>query len=209
MLAKSYEEESIVALFVSLVVCAVGVAMVVWASSRSRATARGVQPAAIGSGRPTEMPCPTCERELVIARGELVELPGPEMALVVRSVKTAAGRKLGEFVCPHCSSAHCFIMDSGKLAYVGTNLYEPQAHDSTCHHCRRPLRKPVWAVGAYDGRLDEAPTVPLDYGLTCSQCTALSCVNCCRERSQVLQLDDGITACPRCSHAPVDTVYHG
>ena len=112
-----------------------------------------------------------------------------------------------EYVCPYCEAAHCFSTDERDPVWLGVNLYTPQARTNHCAECRRPLRRPPWRPGVYDGRLAAAPHIPPDVGLVCSKCGAVCCVACCRDVTRK-RTKDGSLLCPRCGRGPLETVYH-
>lgn len=186
-----------------LIGCA-GIALVVWLALRPKRKPRSRVP--LGT-RSIEMACHICQRELAFTKNDMVLLSGPEMALAVRAAPGMVGRTLAEYVCPHCEAAHCFIVDAHEPVWIGTNLYEPQSMGARCFECRKPLKKPPWAVGAYDGRLREAPQLLPDYGLVCPRCWAVCCVACCKKATRNRAKGDALV-CPRCFRHPVDKVFH-
>ena len=154
-----------------------------------------------------EMRCSVCQRRLVFHRGELEPLSPPELALAVRANRSMAGRRLAEYVCPHCEAAHCFATEGRDPVWLGVNLYEPQVFSNHCRECKRPLRRPRWPRGAYDGRLSEIRDLAPDLGLVCPHCKAVCCVACCEDATRK-RTKDGSLLCPRCFRGPVETIYH-
>ena len=45
-----------------------------------------------------------------------------EVGLAVRIEPELAGRKLAEYICPHCEADHCFAIDRGQPEWVGVIL---------------------------------------------------------------------------------------
>jgi len=155
-----------------------------------------------------QITCSVCREELVFQESELISLSPQERALVVRVKPDLVGKNLREYVCPHCEAGHCFVGERSRLRWVGANLYQPQAGTKCCFECRKPLVKPPWAVGAYDGRLEEAPVLAPDYGLVCSRCGAVCCVACCSKMARA-RTNETKWVCPRCFRYPIETVFHG
>jgi len=153
------------------------------------------------------MACTVCQKELVFHRDILVLLTPPERALAVRVKPELVGRKLAEYVCPHCEAAHCFIVDGRRPEWVAANLYEPQTTSAHCMECHKPLRTPPWPPGEYDGRLEQAPALAPDYGLVCSRCQAVCCVACCANLARIRSKETK-WMCPRCFRYPVDTLFY-
>jgi len=151
--------------------------------------------------------CSVCHHKLVFNVLELVPLSPAESALTVRVRPNVVGRKLSEYVCPHCEAAHCFAVDVRPPQWLGANFYQPQRVSSHCYECRRQLRIPTWQRGRYDGRLQEAAELLPDHGLVCAFCHAVCCVACCR-RHTMNRIADGSLMCPRCSRYPIETVFH-
>jgi hypothetical protein len=154
-----------------------------------------------------QIACTICHKQLVINPVELRPLTPVELALSVRSVPDLAGRKLAEYVCPYCESAHCFNVDRRVPLWVGVNLYSPQTKTARCQECGKRLLPPPWPPGAYDGRLREAPDLHQDYGLVCSRCDAVVCVSCTLNATRN-RTKDGSFVCPRCMRTPVNKMYH-
>lgn len=184
--------------------CCAGIVIVMaLARLQRRKNNRGPSPAA-GT---FEMECTVCQRSLVIHRSEVVELLGPEIALVVSTLPSALGRKLGEYRCPYCDASHCFDLGVKPMKWLVANVYEPQALTSHCTDCRKPLKKPSWPEGAYDGQIGEAPELLPEHGLICSRCKAVCCLECCNRMTRN-RTHDGSLLCPRCGRGPVDKVFH-
>lgn len=158
-------------------------------------------------GKIVQMACTICHKQLVINPVELRPLTAVELALSVRSLPDLAGRKLAEYVCPYCESAHCFNVDRSVPLWVGANLYSPQTRTARCQECGKRLVPPPWPPGTYDGRLREAPDLHQDYGLVCSRCHAVVCVSCTTNATRN-RTKDGSLVCPRCMRTPVNKVYH-
>lgn len=155
-----------------------------------------------------EMACPICQRTLVIHRNQMIDLSGPEIALVVSEKPEIRGRGLAEYRCPHCDAAHCFLVDITPPQWLIANAFEPQAISTCCAECRKPVISPPWPEGQYDGRLEEAGDALLPrHGLICPRCNAVCCVECCRKITRN-RTPDGSLLCPRCSRGPVDKVFH-
>lgn len=72
-----------------------------------------------------EVDCPACARALVFTHSDMIDLAGPEVALVVRELKSGAGQALAEYVCPYCDASHIFAGEPSGVRYLGTNLYTP------------------------------------------------------------------------------------
>jgi hypothetical protein len=154
-----------------------------------------------------QMRCGICQKDLVIHPNQLVKLSGPELALSVRVKPKLVGRPLAEYVCPYCEASHCFAVDVRPPECVGTNLYLPRGAGALCMECGKPLRKPPWPIGYFDGRLNEAPELHPDYGLICSRCQAVTCVACVKDATRN-RTKDGSFVCPRCMRSPVTGVFH-
>lgn len=155
-----------------------------------------------------EMACTICQQNLVIHRNQMAVLTGPEMALVVSVEPEIRGRDLAEYRCPHCDAAHCFAIDTAPPQWVVANAYEPQAMSTFCTECRKPIAKPSWPKGYYDGRFQDAGEKLLPrHGLVCPRCNAVCCVECCHTITRN-RTPDGSLLCPRCSRGPVDKIFH-
>ncbi|MBI5095300.1 MAG: hypothetical protein HZB26_23055 [Candidatus Hydrogenedentes bacterium] len=190
---------------VTIAFAIVGALLVLWLTSRTRR----VEKRAGGEQRDgtLQMACTVCQKEMVVHRNGMAPLSGPECALVARTFPKSVGRKLGEHLCPYCESSHYFLLDGKHMEWLGANLYSPQTNTSLCMECRRPLRKPPWPAGAFDGRIQEAPALAPEFGLVCERCGAVCCVECCtkatRNRSK-----NGAYHCPRCARADVKKIFH-
>lgn len=161
----------------------------------------------LGRDSVLSMECTTCGNPLIVSSAQLTRLSYVEMGLVVRSLPKLVGQPLGEYICPHCRSSHCFVIGAKKIEYAGANLYSPEELTMRCMECRKLLKTPPWAQGTYDGRLAEAPHVSPDYGLRCSRCDAVCCYECCVKATRN-RTKDGSLLCPRCFRGPVDKVLH-
>ena len=200
------------ALPVSALFAVFGAGVVLLLAARSRRSVAEIRqrkrPAVSGkSGPAIEMECHVCQKQLVFHANELVALSGPEVALVSRAQPEVAGRALAEYVCPYYEAAHCFSVDTKTPQWLGVNLYVPQEKSARCGECGKLLRRPAWAAGAFDGRLNEAPDLLPEYGLVCPWCHAVCCVACCTNHTRK-RTSDGSLLCPRCSRGPVDAVFH-
>lgn len=151
--------------------------------------------------------CNVCQHPIVMAIQDLQPLEGSDIGLAVRAIPALAGRKLAEYVCPYCEADHCFAVDGGQPEWVGVNLYSPQAKGAQCMECRKPLVRPPWPQGQYQGAPLTAPNVSPDYGLVCSRCGAICCVACVKNATRN-RTTDGSLLCPRCHRSPVDTYFY-
>lgn len=192
---------------ITVVIAVLGMAVVLARTHRARTSKAG--PAHRGDVPPVaaDLPCSSCGKPLVVHRSELVPLSRPEVALCVRVQPDLVGHKLAEYVCPYCEASHCFVVDGRTPVWVGANLYSPHQGGARCMDCGKPLQTPPWPAGAYDGRLNEAPSLQPDYGLVCSKCHAIVCVACTRLATRG-RTKDGTFVCPRCARSPVDRSYH-
>lgn len=178
--------------------------VVVWVALRQRAKAPAEPRHAPGT---IEMLCTVCQRALTFTRNDLIRLEGVEIALTIRVHPELSGRPLGEYACPYCEALHCFTLDGRKPTWVGANLYVPQNKGALCAECRKPLVRPPWSKGEYDGRLRESPGLKPDHGLVCPFCGSTCCVACCHDVTRN-RTKDGSYICPRCHRSPVDRVFH-
>lgn len=164
------------------------------------------------SGRPrrgaVEIICSACGHNLIIAPDQLTPLPAVEVALVARAEPKAASRKLAEYLCPHCESAHCFLVDTKPPTWLGANLYEPQTATAHCQECGVLLKPAPWQAGANQEPLPETSWLEADHGLVCPYCKTRVCVQCARINTRK-RTPDGSFMCPRCRRFPVDTLYTG
>ncbi len=154
-----------------------------------------------------DLSCNVCRKSMIIHPSQLVRLTGPEVALCVRINPKLVGRPLAEYICPYCEASHCFVLDTRPPEWAGTNLYSPHSKGTLCMECGKPLRKPPWPQGQFDGRLNEAPELLADYGLVCSKCHAVTCVACVKDATRN-RTKDGALVCPRCMRPPVTRVFH-
>jgi hypothetical protein len=159
------------------------------------------------SSETVSLDCTVCHRPLVFNVAEMEMLSPTELALVVCTRPEVVGRKIAEYVCPHCEAAHEFLMDVRPPVWIGANSYRPQAAGGNCPECHVRFRSPSWPRGTFDGRVAEAPELAPDFGLVCSRCGAICCVACTQRHSHNRAVDALI--CPRCSRGPVDRFYHG
>ena len=155
------------------------------------------------------MTCGSCQHSLVIATQQLSQLSPAEVALVVRSLPHVAKRKLAEYDCPHCASAHVFIVESSPPLYVGADLYTPRTGGSRCMECGKAMQRPGFAKGAFDNKIPEAP-IGDDHGLVCQFCKSVFCRACTEgvSRKQRRKREDTTLYCPRCFRQPVINIYH-
>ncbi|MDZ4859586.1 MAG: hypothetical protein SGI88_11445 [Candidatus Hydrogenedentes bacterium] len=186
--------------------CAIiGTAIVLVLTKRARA-AEGKNYQAVHARNTVELSCSNCQKQMVVTAAELQPLQSVEIGLSVRDNPSLAGRKLAEYTCPYCDAIHCFTVDKRTPEWVGANLYSPQTKGTRCLNCSKPLRTAPWGEGAYNKRLNEAPLQP-DYGLQCSRCNAVVCVQCTIDATRN-RTKDGSFICPRCFRSPVDRTYH-
>lgn len=153
-----------------------------------------------------EMTCTVCERRLIFGRSAVELLSPPEMALVVRSCPKVVGRRLCEYVCPYCDASHCFVIGPKSLVWVGVNLYTPQTQSAHCFECNRILDRPPGGAAGMTQKIAEPAALPLGFGLKCSFCGAVCCVDCCKKASRG-RTSDGSLACPRCRRKPINLLY--
>lgn len=185
----------------------IGTAIVLLLTARARAKERRAKTAHVVRGATIQMTCGMCHKQLVIPAPDMRLLTNVEMALSVRVLPELTGRKLAEYVCPYCEASHCFAVDRRKPEWVGVNLYSPHTKAARCLDCGKVLRTPPWAPGTYDGRLRDAPYLDPDYGLVCSRCQAVVCVDCTVKATRN-RTKDGSFVCPRCARTPVDRTFH-
>jgi len=154
-----------------------------------------------------EMACSVCQQTLVIAPADLRPISGAEVALVVRECRSAEGRPLAGYACPYCDAYHVFALDGARPAWLVANPFEPQARANMCIECRKPLKRPSWPRGQFDGQVDAAPGLEPKHGLECSRCASVCCVECCRFVTRG-KTEDGSLLCPRCFRGPVEKFHH-
>jgi len=154
-----------------------------------------------------QLTCNVCRHELVIAMQDLRPLEGTEIGLAVRILPHVVGRKLADYACPYCEADHCFTVDGGQPEWVGANLYSPQASGAKCMDCGKQLNRPPWPKGQFKGRPLEAPNASPDFGLVCSRCDAVCCVDCVQKATRN-RTTDGSLLCPRCHRSPVDEYFY-
>ena len=188
-------------------VAAAGIAVVAVLTVRARNRPEPSAPGRLRRGT-VEIVCSACGHNLIIAPNELAPLPAFEIALVARTEPKAASRELAEYLCPHCESAHCFLMDTKPPTWLGANLYEPQTATAHCQECGVLLKTAPRQADANRESLPEAPWLEAGHGLVCPFCRARVCVQCARINTRK-RTPDGSFMCPRCRRFPVDTVYTG
>ncbi len=186
---------------IAIAVAAVGTLIVL--TPRLLRTEKGKQ----AKGLPFEMPCTVCQQKLVIAQADLETITGPEVALVVRECRGAEGKRLGGYRCPYCEAYHVFDVGGRQPKWLVANPFEPQLATNQCMECRRPLQKPPWPQGEYDGLFSELQDLLPKHGLVCSRCGSICCVECCRDVTRG-RTADGSLLCPRCFRGPVDKIHH-
>ncbi len=192
--------------YAAIAVAALGVIAVLFVALRMRP--RRVRVAVQArTNSPHNLTCEVCQQELIFAPNALVPISSVEIGLVARTHPKLAGRKLFEYVCPHCESSHTFIVEGGRPQWVGVNLYQPQVKTTRCQECRKPLRRPPWPAGTHDGRVHEIPDLDDGLGLVCSRCGSVCCVECCRKATRT-RTPDRTFLCPRCARGPVDRLFH-
>ncbi|HOD51940.1 MAG TPA: hypothetical protein PKY01_02130 [Candidatus Hydrogenedentes bacterium] len=189
---------------ITAAVAMAGTGVVVWLAWRIREDTDAH--AARARGHSLEFECTECQKILVVPREELTPLSGPEMGLVVASRPQLVGRKLSEYVCPHCNASHCFAVDASPPAWIGVNLYGPQTKSSNCLECRKRLRAPHWPADPQRDNVKNAPDLRPDYGLVCSRCGAVCCVACVAQYSRQDVRTEG-ARCPRCGRSPIEQVF--
>lgn len=190
---------------ITAVVAIAGAGIVLWLAWRIR-EATNPSVTRVRSDHSFEFECSECGQNLVIPFQELTPLSGPEMALVVASHPEWVGRKLAEYVCPHCEASHCFAIDRRPPVWVGANLYAPQSKSNRCQECGKRLRAPHWSPDPEKDLVKNAPDLQPDYGLVCSRCGAVCCVACVAQYSRQDVREEG-TRCPRCGRGPIDRIF--
>ncbi len=153
-----------------------------------------------------DVTCSHCQKQMHITTAELRPMLAVAVGLSVRDNPSLAGRKLAEYTCPHCDTEHIFTVDKRTPEWISANSFSPQRKGTRCLNCSKPLRTPPWGEGAYDKRLKEAPLEP-DYGLQCSKCDAIVCVQCTINATKN-RTKDGSFVCPRCFRSPVERTFH-
>ncbi|MDK1021190.1 MAG: hypothetical protein QGD90_06095 [Candidatus Hydrogenedentes bacterium] len=186
---------------ITIAVAAVGILIVL--TPRLLRTGKGRQ----AKGVAFEMPCTVCQQRLAIPQADLEAIVGSEVALVVRECAAAQGKRLGGYRCPYCEAYHIFATDTSPPKWLVVNPFEPQLATNHCMDCRRPLQRPPWPQGEYEGRLHELKDLLPKYGLVCSRCGAICCVACCRDVTRGRTADQSLL-CPRCFRGPVDKIHH-
>lgn len=152
--------------------------------------------------------CPDCQSEVRIIQGGLKHLDPADAAMIVRLVPDAPMYHIGETRCPKCQSWLAFRIDQWPPGFLTVNATEGHVATNSCTQCRKPLRKPEFPKGAYDGESAALAKLPIDIGLICSRCNALNCVACVVDATRG-RTKDGSLLCPRCYRGPVDKVHHG
>ncbi len=159
------------------------------------------------AGAAFEMLCTVCQQKLVVPQADLEAIVGSEVALVVRECSAAEGHKLGGYRCPYCDAYHIFATDTPPLRWLIANPFEPQRATNHCMECRKPLQRPPWPQGQYDGKLHEVKDLLPKHGLVCSRCGSICCFACCKDATRG-RTQDGSLLCPRCFRGPVDKIHH-
>jgi hypothetical protein len=154
-----------------------------------------------------ETPCTVCQHALKAAVRDLRKVDAQESGFVVRERPGVYGRPLGELRCPSCGAAHVYAVDRSPPEYVMTNAVSATARLNTCSQCRVPLRKPAWPRGTFDGKVAEAPGLDAKHGLVCGRCSAVVCIECCREASRGRTAENTLR-CPRCFRVPIERFHH-
>lgn len=157
--------------------------------------------------RPFELCCSLCQARSQLVPSELNEVSPAEVALLVSQVPAMVGRPVRDVHCPKCGASHYFGADTDPPTWVAVNIFEPEAKTNLCGQCRKPLVKPPWPEGKYDGRIFDAPGLLARHGLVCKRCGAVSCVECCQSATRN-RTEDGSYLCPRCNRGPIETIYH-
>ncbi len=180
---------------------------VIW--SARRVHIEESHPAALTANRGGgyQFTCTLCQKAMAFTQNEIKPLTGIEKGMVVASIPEARRRPLGFHECPHCGADHYFLLGKGLPQWAGSNLYVAQDKQATCIQCLRPLRKPPWPNGAYEGRPGDAPSQAIDFGLHCSRCGAVVCIECAR-RSTREPAPGGIMVCPRCFRPSLNAYYY-
>jgi hypothetical protein len=184
---------------------AAGVLIVLWVTLRPKRT--DDKPGAPRGDGTAQLPCSVCQKEMVVHPNSMAPLSGPECALVARTLPKTVGKKILEHICPYCESSHYFLIEGKRIEWLGANLYSPQVNTSLCMECRRPLRRPPWPAGAFDGHLQDAPALAPEYGLVCERCKAVCCVECCTKATRN-RTNNGTYHCPRCARSDVKVMFH-
>lgn len=153
------------------------------------------------------MVCTVCGAPAEVSQSALATLSPAEKALVVRERPSVIGQNLVEFACPGCDASHCYGVRRNTMTLIGVNLYQGQHFQTNCKECQKPIARPPWRAGAFDGHVDGAPGDLSNLGLQCSLCGAICCVDCCK-RSTRNRRSDGALLCPRCFRGPNDRFYH-
>ncbi|PCJ57735.1 MAG: hypothetical protein COA73_10450 [Candidatus Hydrogenedentota bacterium] len=160
----------------------------------------------VKKGKSFEKSCPTCQKIMTVPRNKIRPLRNVETALVVQIEPNLEQRLMGEFRCPHCESAHIFLLDTTPPHLVISDPGEPQTNTNQCTNCHKPLLKATWPRNEYEGRVLEAPDLQPKHGLICARCDAVCCVECVKDATRN-RTKDGSLLCPRCHRAPVDKIY--
>lgn len=149
--------------------------------------------------------CPSCQHEIDLLPSDLRPLTGPERALVAQVRPHDYERPLAEFHCPYCDAYLVYATDKRPAEYIMTSVESTTSNN--CSQCGKPLKRPPWPKGKYDGRLRDAPDLDERYGLTCSRCHSTICIACARIASEH-RTEEGTLQCSRCFHKPIDTFHH-
>jgi len=153
----------------------------------------------------TRCECPSCQRTIDLVPANLRRLTGPEQALIAQIRPNDYARPLAEFHCPYCDAYLVYATDTRPPTYLATSVESTTSN--ICSQCGKPLKRPPWPEGAYDGKLREAPELDDRYGLKCARCHSVVCIACSRTASMGRTVD-GSLRCSRCSRGPIDTFHH-
>lgn len=154
-----------------------------------------------------EMKCTLCQAELSLRRSDMAPLSSVEAALLVSEYPDTLHRKLAETRCSTCNANHTFVVDLTPPVWICANSFEPGGMSNHCAQCHKPLARPDWPVGAYDGQVDLAPGLKPLHGLKCPRCDAACCVECVKDATRG-RTADGSFLCPRCYRGPVNQFYY-
>jgi hypothetical protein len=153
------------------------------------------------------MVCAVCGAPAHVSPGALEKLSSAEKALVVRERPSVIGQNLVEFACPSCDASHCYNARGQSMELIGVNLYQGQHFQANCKECQRRIARPPWRPGAFDGKVEQAPGDLTSLGLQCTLCSAICCVDCCKQATRN-RTADGTLLCPRCFRGPNSRFYH-
>jgi hypothetical protein len=151
--------------------------------------------------------CSVCDHAIVFTVDQLAPLSAPETGLVVSARPEVVGKKLYDYVCPHCETSHCFTVNKKKPEWIGENMYQPEVKGARCMECKKPLKAPPWPRGTYDDRFSEVPHLEGDTGLECTRCDAIACATCAKANT-LESTFNGAYRCCRCSRMSLDKIFH-